>query len=68
MAAIRSSLVLNSERHLDARPEIDEEFRVVETAGVAAIVGTANLAHDLFDLGKVGPARGAPALRQRYTG
>ena len=39
---------------LDAGQQIHEEFRVVKAAGIAAIIGTADLAHDLLDLGKAG--------------
>ena len=39
---------------LFARAQIDKEFGVVEAAGVGAVVGTADLADDLLDFGKVG--------------
>ena len=36
-----------------ARMKIDEEFGVVEAAGIAAVVGAADLADDLRDLGEI---------------
>src|SRR5579872_445044 len=36
-----------------ARKKVNEELGVVEAAGVAAIVGASDLAHDLSDLGKI---------------
>src|ERR1700674_934837 len=53
------------------RQQIDKEFCVVETAGVAAIIGAADLTYYLLDLGKFGerPA-GLPGERhaRRRTG
>ena len=45
-----------------ARTKIDEEFGVVETAGVAAVVGASDLADDLLDFGKIRQHDDAPAL------
>ena len=46
--------------------EIHKEFRVVEAAGIAAIIGASHLAHDLLDLGKVGE-RAARRFRERHA-
>ena len=47
---------------LRSREQIDEEFRVVKAAGVAAVVGTADLADDLLDLGEIGQHSAALCL------
>ncbi len=38
---------------LGARQEVDKKFRVVETAGIAAVVGPANLTDYLLDFRKI---------------
>ena len=50
---------------LGAGQQVDEEFRVVEAAGVAAIVGTSNLADHLLDFGKAGQHAAAHCLPRR---
>ena len=51
---------------LGSGPQIHEEFRVVEAAGVAAIIGAAHLADDLLDLGKAGQ-RAARSSGERHA-
>ncbi len=47
-------MVLNCGPPFGAGQQIDEEFRVVETAGIAAIIRTSDLADDLRHFGKAG--------------
>ena len=44
----------NSPAPLFARTQVDKKFRVIETAGVAAVVGASDLADDLRHLREVG--------------
>ena len=50
---------------LRARQQINEELRVVEAAGIAAVIGASHLAYDLLDLGKIGQ-RQAGLLGKRH--
>ena len=42
-----------------ARKQVDEEFGVVKAAGVAAVIGTSDLADNLRDFGKLASMRRA---------
>ena len=70
MAAISSFFCRELGAPLRTRQQIDKEFGVVEAAGIAAVVGTSDLADDLRDFGKVGqhPAGLLRQMRCRWRG